>query len=332
LAALCHSAFAQGSLTYVVNLNTTPLVGHPAGPFYLFLEFIDGSGVGASNNTVTLNNLDLNGGNALGNPFSFGGVTGSLETGVTMTDTSFVNVFGEAFVPGNDLSFTLGLTSNGNANGIPDGFTLFILDSSSVPLPTLSPVANYFLTAALGSNGPVFTAYGSDPSRSPSVGNPISMSAPTVQLISRQTKTAAGAALLALLPTGRREVDDELREAIERVNASLTPALWSDDYHLTKEGSRVFEEEWRAVHDLERVDRLAPSLKTQLLSAENTLALVDRALAQTAISDALAAGKQGERLTKAEDEVTRGDDLASKGDYGAAIERYRRGWILVETP
>src|ERR1019366_312362 len=49
-----------------------------------------------------------------------------------------------------------------------------------VPLPTLAPVGDYFLTAGLGSSGPTFSVYGSDPSRAPSVGDPVSIPPPTV--------------------------------------------------------------------------------------------------------------------------------------------------------
>jgi hypothetical protein len=70
--------------------------------------------------------------------------------------------------PGLELSFSLGVTSNDDASGIPDGLTFFILDNSGVALPTLAPVGDYFLSAALGSGGPIFDTYGSDPNRAPS--------------------------------------------------------------------------------------------------------------------------------------------------------------------
>src|ERR1035437_1455650 len=58
---LCQIATAN---TYNVTLDTAPLVGHPAGPFVVFLEFTDGSGIGDANNTVTLSGLDFSGGSA----------------------------------------------------------------------------------------------------------------------------------------------------------------------------------------------------------------------------------------------------------------------------
>jgi hypothetical protein len=182
--ALCQSAIADGISTYDVTLDSAPLVGHPAGPFYVYLEFIDGSGVGDANNTVTVSDVNFGGGSALGNPLLFGGATGSLETGVSITDSSFTNIFGEQFAPGLELSFSLGLTSNDDSGGIPDGFTFFLLDSSGVPLPTLAPSGDYFLTAGLGSSGPTFNVYASDASRALSVGGPVSIPAPSIDPVS----------------------------------------------------------------------------------------------------------------------------------------------------
>jgi len=182
-SVLCQTA--NGDVIYDVTLDTAPLVGHPAGPFYVELAFTDGSGIGDGNNTATLSDFDFGGGSALGGPFVFGGASGSLETGVSITDTSFLSLFGEQFAPGLHLSFSLDLTSNDDADGIPDRLTLYILDSSGVPLPTLAPAGDYFLGVDLGSAGPVFDVWGSDPSQAPSAGgNPVSIPAPTVTPVS----------------------------------------------------------------------------------------------------------------------------------------------------
>ena len=116
----------------------------------------------------------------MGSPLLFGGASGSLAAGVTISDSSFLNLFYQQFAPGLQLSFSLGLTSNDDLGGTPDRFSFFVLDSSGVALPTLSPAGDYFLGADLGSAGPVFDAWASDPSRAPSVGNPVSISAPTI--------------------------------------------------------------------------------------------------------------------------------------------------------
>jgi hypothetical protein len=171
---------ASADSIFNVTLDTAPLVGHPAGPFYVGLTFTDGSGVADANNTVTVGNINFGGGSALGSPLVFGGASGSLETGVTITDRFFLSLFTEQFAPGLHLSFSLGLTPNDDAGGIPDRLLFFILDSSGVPLPTLSPFGDYFLGVDLHSTGPIFDVYGSDPSRAPTVGNPVSISAPSI--------------------------------------------------------------------------------------------------------------------------------------------------------
>ena len=181
-SALCQTA--SGDMIYNVTLNTAPLVGHPAGPFYVEWTFTDGSGVGDANNTVTMSNINFGGGSALGGPLVFGGASGSLETGVTITDSSVLSLFAEQFAPGLQLSFSLDLTSNDDAGGTPDGLTFFVLDRSGVPLPTLAPLGEYFFGATLCSTGTVFDAWASDPTRAPSVGNPVSIPAPTITSVS----------------------------------------------------------------------------------------------------------------------------------------------------
>jgi hypothetical protein len=202
-ALLCQTAI--GDEIYNVTLDTAPLIGHPAGPFYVEFAFIDGSGYGDGNNTVTTNNFVFGGGSALGSPVVFGGASGLLESEVTITDTSFLNLFYEQFAPGLNLSFTLDLTSNDDANGIPDGLALYILDNSGATLPTLAPGGiNYLLTAALGSSGAVFSTYGSDPSLAPSAGgNPVSIAAPIISSVSSVPESNSiylfGAALAGLV-------------------------------------------------------------------------------------------------------------------------------------
>ena len=204
LAALSQIASA-GSI-YNVTLDTTPLVGHPAGPFYIELAFTDGSGIGDLNNTVTFSNFNFGGGSALGGPLAIGGATGSLETGIAITDSSFLSLFYEQFAPGLQLSFSLGLTSNDDSGTPPDRISFFVLDSSGVPLPTLAPIGDYFFGADLGSAGPAFDAWAGDPSRAPSVGDPIAIPSPTITSAVPEPSALGllGGALAALVILRRR--------------------------------------------------------------------------------------------------------------------------------
>lgn len=184
------SAQVAMSDTIKVTLNTTPLLGHPAGPFSVFFEFIDGNGIGDANNAISISNVSFGGGSALGGTFAFGGASGSLESGVTITDNSFLSVFSERFAPGLEFSFFLSFSANDDEGGIPDRFTFFLLDDSGVPIPTIAPVGDYFLGADLGAAGPVIDAWGSDPSRALSVGNPVSIGPPSITLVSSPPVTA----------------------------------------------------------------------------------------------------------------------------------------------
>jgi hypothetical protein len=181
-SALCQTAIAD--VIYNVTLDTSSLVGHPAGPFYVFGEFTDGNGIGDANNTATLSSFTFGGGSALGSPLLFGGASGSLETGVTITDGSALGFFAEQFAPGLQLKFSLDLTLNDDSGETPDRFTFFLLDSSEVPLPTLAPFGDYLFGADIYSTGPIFDAYGSDTSRSLSVGGPASIPVPTITSVS----------------------------------------------------------------------------------------------------------------------------------------------------
>jgi len=178
LAGVCQTANAD--MIYNVSLDTTPLVGHPAGPFYIELSFTDGSGANDANNTVTLSDINFGGGSALGGALDIGGASGSLESGITIVDNSFLSLFYEQFAPGLQLTFSLIVTTNDDEGGIPDRFSLSVLDSLGVPLPTLAPAGDYFFGADLYSAGPVFDSYGSDTSRAPSAGDAVTIGAATI--------------------------------------------------------------------------------------------------------------------------------------------------------
>jgi len=124
----------------VFTLNTTALESSAAGPFTLDFQFIDGSGFGDGNNTVTLSDFDFGGGSVDTTPaFVTGGVnvsTGPL--GVTLTDSSFLNEVQFSLTPGSSLSFLFDSTSNPDT-GAPDTFTFAIDDGSGLEISTTNP-------------------------------------------------------------------------------------------------------------------------------------------------------------------------------------------------
>ena len=200
LALAVAAQAASADVIDNVAFDTTSLVGHPAGPFYVEVALTDGDGFGDANNTATLSNFNFGGGSALGSPIVVGGASGNFGTGISITDSSFLSLFIGEFAPGLQLSFSLDLTTNDDLGGIPDGLTFFLLDNSGVPLPTLAPIGDYFFSVAIGSN-PAFTEYASDPSRPPSVGPPVSIPAPTITSSTPEPSTVylLGGALLILV-------------------------------------------------------------------------------------------------------------------------------------
>jgi uncharacterized protein (TIGR03437 family) len=232
-SAFCNSALAADAI-YEVTLDTSSLVNHPAGPFYVYVALTDGSGVGNSNNTVTLSNFTFGGGSALGTPVVFGGGSGSLETGVTIRESSFLSFFAEQFTPGLQLSFSLDLTLNTGGSVTPDRFTFFLLDSSGVSVPTLAPTVHYFLGADIYSAGPVFDAYGSDPSVAPSVGNPVS--------ISVSVSTGLPAPVIAgMVPVDSTVTTIQPGEWVSIYGSGLasTTAAWNENFPTSLDGTSV---------------------------------------------------------------------------------------------
>jgi hypothetical protein len=92
---------------YDVTLNTSALSGITGA---LTFDFIDGM-LGATSST--------------------GAVTGTVATGLGMTDASFFNEPQQVMTLGTSISFELDATTNLPAPGsLPDTFSLFLLDPS----------------------------------------------------------------------------------------------------------------------------------------------------------------------------------------------------------
>ena len=163
-------------LVFDVNLDTSGLIGHPAGPFSIDFQLNDGSGNFAGVNTATISNFMFGGGSPSGTAHLFGGAKGSLSTGVTLTDSSaFINEFFEPFTPGSFLSFTVSLTTNVDPGLTPDAFSFSILDNLLAPIPTTN-FADAFLFVNINSadltKADVRTFAG-DPTRPPLAGGDV---------------------------------------------------------------------------------------------------------------------------------------------------------------
>jgi hypothetical protein len=130
-------------------------------------------------------------------------------------------------------------------------------------------------------------------------------------------------AMLAALPlTGDTKVDKSLTKALESVNDSLNPAYWADDNNLTDKGNKVFDEEKKAVQELQKVTGI------NVTWAITSLVQVDRALAEAAINSVNCGTdtKCQKELNKAQEALVKGNTEAAKPDPDKAIDNYKKAW------
>jgi hypothetical protein len=162
-----------GLVTQEFNVNTSGLVG--LGQFTLFFQLVDGSDAGNSDNTVSLTNFNFDGGSATpGTVMDFGGGSGDLSSGVTLTNSNaLLNFVAQSFTPGPDLMFLATFTNNLNSP-FPDVFTTSLLDPNGNGIPTLDPTGNdTIITVTLTGttqpgpygNAPPVGVFGTDPSQ-----------------------------------------------------------------------------------------------------------------------------------------------------------------------
>lgn len=199
----------SAAVIYGVNMDTTGLSGHPAGPLSVMFQMTDGSGTGDGNNTATITDFQFGGGSPSGSPVLAGDASGSLGSVVSLTDSSFLNMFMQTFTPGLSLAFRVTLTTNVDAGGVPDQFSFSILDSSGAALPTrgLGMIGlDSFMTVDIDSDTPQARAFAADMFRFPEAGGPaIDLAAPAVQVVPEpQTWMLLGGALVSLAVMRRR--------------------------------------------------------------------------------------------------------------------------------
>ena len=198
------ASICRADVTFDVSIDTSALMGHPAGPFYIDFQLNDGSGDYSSGvNTATISNFIFDGGDPTGTPQLLGGATGSLTNpnGVTLTDNAhFINEFFQPFTPGRSLKFTVSMTTNVDPGLTPDAFSFSILDNRLSPVPTTN-FADAFLFVNI--NSATITAadlrnsiFASNPTQPPLAGGDgIAISKPDVRETRNPPPTITGGAV-----------------------------------------------------------------------------------------------------------------------------------------
>jgi|SRR6478609_455917 len=176
------SSLVHADTLVTVTMDTSQLVGHPAGPFYLAFQLTDGSGAGNSSTMAVLSNFQFGGGASSGSPTLMGGANGDISSSVTLSDSSFLNFFSQQFTPGSTLTFTLSLTGSIEGGNTPDHFAFSILDQTMKPIPTKGGLFfDVFLAIDLDSVSPALQMFASDAQRLPVAGgNAIATGQPQV--------------------------------------------------------------------------------------------------------------------------------------------------------
>jgi len=150
-----HANVINGS----VSLDTSGL----SGTFELAFVFIDGSGTADANNTATFRNFEFGGGNAgpVDTLATTIGASGDFASGVSIVDSEFFNVFAQTFTAGAVVTFDFALTTNVDAGGTPDQFSLALLQSDGSPVPS-SDASGALLVANIDSAQPAFLAFATE--------------------------------------------------------------------------------------------------------------------------------------------------------------------------
>lgn len=234
------------TISYIVTLNTSPLVGHAAAPFSLDFQFTDGQGTGDSNNTIALSNFAFgSGGSATGIPSLTNGASGSLGTAVALIDSAFFNEFTQGFTPGSQLSFLLQFTNNVDPGPTPDEFSFAILDNSGFEIPTLN-FASALIVIDIDSASPTVQTFSTDPNVSPfGGGGPIDMAAAQVTPVTSAVPEPSSAillstslVLLSFVRRAREKISDPVREphGVDKVEMPKPPG--SIQIHAVQRGAR----------------------------------------------------------------------------------------------
>jgi uncharacterized protein YjiK/phosphodiesterase/alkaline phosphatase D-like protein len=130
--------------------------------------------------------------------------------------------------------------------------------------------------------------------------------------------------------TNNKDID-RLTDAIRKLDDASNPDAWLPDgnHLLCTQGDAIFNRYKDAVQKLMEMiqDTSTPAIADATIQNWiDILVAVNRDLAQTAITEANAAGVDPKKINKALTDMAQGDADAARGDYDKAIEEYRKAW------
>jgi hypothetical protein len=178
------------------------------------------------------------------------------------------------------------------------------------------------------------SAYGPAPS---GPGSPVSPGAETTPWLTtsdlngsciggtaRGYKTQALGDLAGLVPSGSKDTDKRVNDAIAAITSSLDRPNWNGDNRLDgKHADKIFDDEKHAVKSLMEIKGGAPAAAMQAIE---DLLTADRILAQTAIDDMTAAGGDAKKLADAAKEMAKAQEEIGRGHFDAAVDHYKNAW------
>ena len=155
-AGLLLATAASQAALYHISIDTTALTlpgNLGSAPYSADIQLNAGDTL--NHNTAVVNNFTFGGGaGAIGLANGFGGVSGSIASGITLNDSNQFNEFYQTFGAGTTLTFDLSLTQVVGAGLTPESFSIAILDGTLANIPT-SGVGDTLLLANIDTTNPL---------------------------------------------------------------------------------------------------------------------------------------------------------------------------------
>jgi hypothetical protein len=127
---------------------------------------------------------------------------------------------------------------------------------------------------------------------------------------------------------------NDLTQVVQKLTASLAPALWLDENHLKvpPQGNKVFDSEKAAVHILmdEITDSNSLIADATLQALIDQIVQVDQGLAGVELNEAIAGGGNAGKIADAQDEMANAAGDLTKGDFDGAIDHFKKAWSKAE--